>query len=555
MVAVAKVIDGVGVECGRQRRGGRGELGDPLPTDGLRDGRVHVRADCLCLNHRVAEHGDGAQDAGDRALTLLDQRRAGPLGLTEEPSGNPFVCLDDRVGQCRSPLDRAHGKDREPPSVGQFTQAVRVVALALTAKLGDPMGRHAVDHVRRDRERAQPLEAVEQAVGISRVAARLMPAQPYEARQGAGRTVLDLFGQHAGKLRPNVRGQLVGNAVSDQTFGGNQRVGARPLHGRRPGHDDPPAAHLVEGGCRQRLARASADRSVDKPTREPLAHDAFEGSVAVEPLQSGRVLVVRLGSGGVVGDRLATQTKLRGDEGEHGLGDRLALRDQTSGVAQGAELEREPKPVAVSAPAPDVREVRIAQDAVPDEVRLLARKGEQESPLAGGQNGASGHGRILAWSPSKRRVRASLNAVSVDARLASFQRIGPFRSLNRTFATRGGPEVADTTDRWNGADGASQRRGRTTMLVGYARVSKTDGSQSLDLQRDALLKEGVISDAIYDDHASGKLAERPGLTACMKALRKDDVLVVWKLDRLGRSLAHLVDTVTTLNDRTIAVSA
>ena len=91
------------------------------------------------------------------------------------------------------------------------------------------------------------------------------------------------------------------------------------------------------------------------------------------------------------------------------------------------------------------------------------------------------------------------------------------------------------------------------MLVGYARVSKADGSQSLDLQRDALLREGITADAIYDDHASGKLAERPGLTACMKALRKDDVLVVWKLDRLGRSLAHLVNTVTTLNERGVGL--
>ena len=91
------------------------------------------------------------------------------------------------------------------------------------------------------------------------------------------------------------------------------------------------------------------------------------------------------------------------------------------------------------------------------------------------------------------------------------------------------------------------------MLVGYMRVSKADGSQSLDLQRDALLKAGVTPDAIYDDQASGKLAERPGLTNCMKAIRKGDVLVVWKLDRLGRSLAHLVDTVTTLNERGVGL--
>src|SRR5918997_5183356 len=78
-------------------------------------------------------------------------------------------------------------------------------------------------------------------------------------------------------------------------------------------------------------------------------------------------------------------------------------------------------------------------------------------------------------------------------------------------------------------------RGRAAMLVGYMRVSKTDGTQPLDLQRDALLRAGVGADATYEDQASGKLAERPGLAACLKALRKGDVLVVWKLDRLGRS--------------------
>ena len=86
------------------------------------------------------------------------------------------------------------------------------------------------------------------------------------------------------------------------------------------------------------------------------------------------------------------------------------------------------------------------------------------------------------------------------------------------------------------------------MLIGYARVSKADGSQSLDLQRDALLAAGVGEDRIYFDRASGKKDERPGLEACLKALREGDVLVVWKLDRLGRSLHHLVKTVAGLSD-------
>ena len=91
------------------------------------------------------------------------------------------------------------------------------------------------------------------------------------------------------------------------------------------------------------------------------------------------------------------------------------------------------------------------------------------------------------------------------------------------------------------------------MLIGYARVSKADGTQSLDLQKDALLAADVPEGQTYSDHASGKKDDRPGLEACLKALRMGDVLVVWKLDRLGRSLHHLVRTVTMLSDRGIGL--
>lgn len=91
------------------------------------------------------------------------------------------------------------------------------------------------------------------------------------------------------------------------------------------------------------------------------------------------------------------------------------------------------------------------------------------------------------------------------------------------------------------------------MLIGYARVSKADGSQTLDLQRDALSAVGVEESQIYADLASGKKDDRPGLEACLKALREGDVLVVWKLDRMGRSLHHLVRTVTLLSDRGIGL--
>jgi DNA invertase Pin-like site-specific DNA recombinase len=89
------------------------------------------------------------------------------------------------------------------------------------------------------------------------------------------------------------------------------------------------------------------------------------------------------------------------------------------------------------------------------------------------------------------------------------------------------------------------------MLVGYMRVSKSDGSQTLDLQRDALQSAGVEEQYLYEDRISGSTDARPGLDALMKALREKDTLVVWKLDRLGRNLRHLVTIVDELHERGI----
>ena len=91
------------------------------------------------------------------------------------------------------------------------------------------------------------------------------------------------------------------------------------------------------------------------------------------------------------------------------------------------------------------------------------------------------------------------------------------------------------------------------MLIGYMRVSKADGSQSTDLQRDALISAGVRPDHLYEDQASGRRDERPGLMACLKALRDGATLLVWKLDRLGRNLRHLVNTVHDLTARSVGL--
>jgi DNA invertase Pin-like site-specific DNA recombinase len=97
-----------------------------------------------------------------------------------------------------------------------------------------------------------------------------------------------------------------------------------------------------------------------------------------------------------------------------------------------------------------------------------------------------------------------------------------------------------------------QTHGFPLMLVGYMRVSSDSDRQTTDLQRDALLAEGVDARHLFEDHASGARDDRPGLAKALEFVRSGDVLIVWKLDRLGRSLTHLLTIVNTLKGRQVA---
>ncbi len=92
------------------------------------------------------------------------------------------------------------------------------------------------------------------------------------------------------------------------------------------------------------------------------------------------------------------------------------------------------------------------------------------------------------------------------------------------------------------------------MLLRYMRISKSDGSQTLYLQKVALLAAGVQEDRIYSDMQSGSRHDnRAGLQACLKALQPGNVLIIWKLDRLGRSLKDLVNIVEQLNSNNVGL--
>src|SRR2546426_9794369 len=90
------------------------------------------------------------------------------------------------------------------------------------------------------------------------------------------------------------------------------------------------------------------------------------------------------------------------------------------------------------------------------------------------------------------------------------------------------------------------------MRVGSMRVSSDNDRQTTDLQRDALLEAGVDPRQLFADKASGARADRPGLQQALAYVQPGDCLIVWKLDRLGRSLPHLLQIVTTLHARGVA---
>jgi DNA invertase Pin-like site-specific DNA recombinase len=94
--------------------------------------------------------------------------------------------------------------------------------------------------------------------------------------------------------------------------------------------------------------------------------------------------------------------------------------------------------------------------------------------------------------------------------------------------------------------------GYPPMLVGYMRVSSGSDRQSTDLQRDALLAAGVDPRHLFEDHASGAKDDRTGLARALEFVCPGDVLVVWKLDRLGRSLSHLQFERALIQERVVA---
>src|SRR5271170_6607320 len=151
-----------------------------------------------------------------------------------------------------------------------------------------------------------------------------------------------------------------------------------------------------------------------------------------------------------------------------------------------------------------------------------------------------GRVRSFGGHPSK----APCNKPRFDAMII---RVRIHRDQRRDFSYK--PVQKSMADKPSPKQGLWKGRAVGLMLIGYMRVST--GEQSLDLQRDAL--GCAWCERVYDDVCSGRATERPGLAKALDVARKGDALVVWKLDRIGRSLAHVVGLVGNLQKHGIGL--
>lgn len=169
-------------------------------------------------------------------------------------------------------------------------RTVGVVALALPPQPRDPVRWHPGDHALGDRQLANPVQSVEQAVRIRRIAAGLVTAQPDEARDA----VRCGLGQHPLQLAAGLRVEPAGDALHDPPLGRDERVRTCAFDRGRPWHDHPAPPQFLQHRGRQRVARARHLRLSGEPIPHRLRRHALEGAEAVEPLQGGGVLVVGL---------------------------------------------------------------------------------------------------------------------------------------------------------------------------------------------------------------------------------------------------------------------
>ena len=180
-------------------------------------------------DQRPPQLGECPERLADRGRLVAELRFAGARGFTIRPADDPVVGLHHRVGDERLPLDGADHENREAAVVRELAEPVGEVALPLPAQPRDPMWRDVAEEAFRNREAPEMLEAVQQPVGVGRIAARLELSQPHEPRHAG----VDRLFEQMLEVAPQPGRHPLGDAGLDAAFRVDERIGAEPLDRRR----------------------------------------------------------------------------------------------------------------------------------------------------------------------------------------------------------------------------------------------------------------------------------------------------------------------------------
>ena len=240
--------------------------------------------------------------------------------------------LDHRIGQHHLPLDGADRENREATVLRQFAQPVGEVAFSLPAQPRDPVRGDVVEEALREIEALQVIEAVQQPVGVSGIAARLELPEPDEPRHAGGKCFVEQMFQCAPKPGRNP----LGDAGFDPAFGIDQRVGAQPLDRRRDRQDRSCLPAGIDEPARQVLVRPRQRRLFAEPVVELTRRGARERPESVQPAQLGKMLVPGLGAHRVVGELVPVQIELAADELHDRRRNELPRSQQAARVAEHA---------------------------------------------------------------------------------------------------------------------------------------------------------------------------------------------------------------------------
>ena len=300
-----------------------------------------------------------------------------------------------------------------------------------------------------------------------------------------------------------------------ELFGLLTRVSDDRLDDSRGRQQRPASSQLIDDGAgkQERLGDGLRDRHRERHDHAKVV--TVESGIAELPHEVGEMRAAGFIATGIFVERLCRHVDLIGDEGEDRVRRFLAGLQHAARPTHVEQQRREPEPARRS-------------PAFADKIEILTAEGEVT-----GYFPFVGRG-IVMWG--KRLACQQLPSCHASRPFRHCPSDGPL-AASMNMSVNSGPAMAIRTRMQ--IDGKTDRLGPAVALIGYARVST--GDQKLALQHDALNAAGC--ERTFDDHASGAKTDRPGLAEALAYLRAGDTLVVWKLDRLGRSMSHLIGKV------------